>query len=80
MRERFFPKPSTKLDEDVLRVNMNLAQDLVPKVKSSRKFSGNETLDLVKGLSARAKAKDLIIKPVKEPKIDFNKDFNSEEE
>ena len=64
MRARFFPKPTTKLEEDVLRCNMNLAQDLADSGKKVIESKGDGTLDLVKGLVDRAKAKGLTKKAV----------------
>jgi hypothetical protein len=61
-RMRFKPLPTTREHEDILRCNMNLAQDMAPEKKGRYKASGDETLDVLRGLTDKAKSEGLIVK------------------
>ena len=63
-RLKFRPMPTTEAEENVLRCNMVLEQDLAAKKENitESKSHSDETLDLVKGLVDRAKSQGLTVK------------------
>ena len=72
-------RPGITPDSEVqaMRIQAENAQDMAPKKEDSHKSTGNETIDLLRGLTAKAEAENLIKKPVK--KAPAKKEIGSNE-